>query len=33
MTFDISVAMTWILFLALFPISYYWLRRGAASNS
>ncbi|MDQ5878873.1 MAG: hypothetical protein QG616_706 [Pseudomonadota bacterium] len=24
---DISLAMTWILFLALFPISFYWLRR------
>lgn len=24
---DIGVAMTWILFLALFPISFYWLRR------
>ncbi|MDX9698506.1 MAG: hypothetical protein RBT55_02935 [Rhodocyclaceae bacterium] len=27
MIFDISVAMTWILFLALFPISFFWLRR------
>ncbi len=27
MVFDIGVAMTWILFLALFPITYYWLRR------
>ncbi len=27
MVFDISVAMTWILFLALFPIAFYWLRR------
>ena len=27
MVFDISVAMTWILFLALFPISFVWLRR------
>lgn len=27
MVFDISVAMTWLLFLALFPITYYWLRR------
>jgi len=26
MVFDISVAMTWILFLALFPISFFWLR-------
>ena len=27
MQFDISVAMTWILFIALFPISFVWLRR------
>jgi hypothetical protein len=27
MVFDISTAMTWILFLALFPITFYWLRR------
>ncbi|MDO8988832.1 MAG: hypothetical protein Q7U91_04285 [Sideroxyarcus sp.] len=27
MQFDIGVAMTWILFIALFPISFYWLRR------
>lgn len=27
MAFDISVALTWILFLALFPIAYFWLRR------
>ncbi|NCN97706.1 MAG: hypothetical protein GW928_09770 [Rhodoferax sp.] len=27
MVFDISVAMTWILFLALFPICFVWLRR------
>lgn len=27
MTFDISVAMTWLLFLALFPIAFFWLRR------
>ena len=26
MTFDINVAMTWILFIALFPISFYWFR-------
>lgn len=26
MVFDISTAMTWILFLALFPISFFWLR-------
>lgn len=24
---DISVAMTWILFLALFPMAFFWLRR------
>jgi len=24
---DISVAITWILFLALFPMAFYWLRR------
>lgn len=27
MVFDVSVAMTWILFLALFPIAFVWLRR------
>lgn len=27
MVFDINVAMTWLLFLALFPIAFYWLRR------
>jgi hypothetical protein len=27
MVFDISVAMTWILFLALFPMAFVWLRR------
>lgn len=27
MVFDFSVALTWILFLALFPIAYFWLRR------
>lgn len=27
MVFDVSVAMTWILFLALFPICFFWLRR------
>jgi len=27
MVFDISVAMNWILFIALFPISFVWLRR------
>jgi hypothetical protein len=27
MVFDISVAMTWILFIALFPISFIWYRR------
>lgn len=24
---DISLALTWILFLALFPMAFYWLRR------
>ena len=27
MAFDVSVAMTWILFLALFPMAFFWLRR------
>ncbi|MCF8199402.1 MAG: hypothetical protein K9J42_11595 [Sulfuritalea sp.] len=27
MVFDINVAISWILFLALFPISFFWLRR------
>jgi len=27
MVFDASIAMTWILFLALFPIAFIWLRR------
>lgn len=27
MVFDFSVALTWILFLALFPISFFWFRR------
>ena len=27
MIFDVSVAMTWILFLALFPMSFFCLRR------
>lgn len=27
MAFDVSIALTWILFLALFPIAFYWLRR------
>ena len=27
MAFDVSVALTWILFLALFPIAFFWLRR------
>jgi small-conductance mechanosensitive channel len=27
MAFDISVALTWILFLALFPMAFFWLRR------
>jgi len=27
MAFDVSVAITWILFLALFPMAFFWLRR------
>ncbi|MDD2883675.1 MAG: hypothetical protein PHT48_01375 [Dechloromonas sp.] len=27
MIFNVSIAMTWILFLALFPITFFWLRR------
>lgn len=27
MVFDISIAMTWLLFLALFPMAFIWLRR------
>ena len=27
MPFDISMAVTWILFLALFPMTFIWLRR------
>lgn len=27
MVFDINVAISWILFLALFPIAFFWLRR------
>ena len=27
MVFDINLAMTWILFLALFPMAFFWLRR------
>lgn len=27
MAFDISVAITWLLFLALFPMAFIWLRR------
>ncbi len=27
MVFDVSVALTWILFLALFPIGFFWFRR------
>ncbi len=26
MVFDFSVALTWILFLALFPLAFFWLR-------
>jgi putative exporter of polyketide antibiotics len=27
MVLDVSVALNWILFLALFPIAFFWLRR------
>lgn len=27
MIFDVSVALNWILFLALFPVAFFWLRR------
>lgn len=27
MVFDISIAITWLLFLALFPMAFIWLRR------
>jgi hypothetical protein len=27
MVFDVSVAINWILFLALFPMAFFWLRR------
>ena len=27
MVFDVGVALTWILFLALFPMGFFWLRR------
>lgn len=27
MMFDVSTAVTWILFLALFPMAFFWLRR------
>lgn len=27
MVFDISIAMTWVLFIALFPMAFIWLRR------
>jgi len=27
MIFDVSVALTWVLYLALFPMAYFWLRR------
>jgi len=27
MVFNVNVAMTWILFLALFPMAFIWLRR------
>ena len=27
MVFDIGVALTWLLFIALFPMAFFWLRR------
>lgn len=27
MVFDVSIAMTWVLFIALFPMAVFWLRR------
>lgn len=27
MVFDVSVALTWILYIALFPIAFFWFRR------
>ena len=27
MVFDVGVALTWILFLALFPVAFFWIRR------
>jgi len=27
MVFDISIVVTWLLFLALFPMAFFWLRR------
>ncbi|HEX9719357.1 MAG TPA: hypothetical protein VGA59_06455 [Ramlibacter sp.] len=27
MMFDVSTAVTWLLFLALFPLAFFWLRR------
>lgn len=27
MVFDVSVALTWILYLALFPMAFFWFRR------
>lgn len=27
MVFDVSVALSWILYLALFPMAFFWLRR------
>jgi hypothetical protein len=27
MVFNVSVVLTWILFLALFPLAFFWLRR------
>lgn len=27
MVFDVSVAMTWLLYIALFPMAFFWFRR------
>lgn len=27
MQFDVGIALTWVLYLALFPIAFFWLRR------
>jgi ABC-type phosphate transport system permease subunit len=27
MQFDVTIALTWILFLAIFPMAFFWFRR------